>query len=245
VSPVGHYGGHKPVATEPREDSDYEAAPELRAEDLDDFLHWAAGVPTGQVALIRNQIASATGDQALVDRLVSELWRLPVTDVGRHLLLLSTIGELRDERVAPELARFVWYDEDSLATRPDSDQPGCGFEAHPAELLQARAVEMLSYLASEAGDDETLRVAAEHPRPGVRAAAIDAHLFNHDDAAEEVDRLRSRVRAEEAMLVGRPRFTRDTDPREFERAVLDFYERYPAQRGAAEQPRPPHLRETN
>lgn len=222
----------KPAAAPPRAGPAYGEAPAFTAGTVDEFLRWAAGVPVAEAAVIRQRIAAARGDQALLDRLIAELWSLPVTDVGRHHVLLSTLGELRDGRTVPDLARFVWHMD--LVARPSADQEGCGFEAHPAEVLQARAAEMLSYLATEEAVDETLRIVAEHPRAGVRAAAIDAHLFNHDDSAEEMVRLRGRVRAEDVPFVGVPRFTRDSDPQQFERAVLEFYERHPEQRGVIE-----------
>jgi hypothetical protein len=50
-------------------------------------------------------------------------------------------------------------------------------------------------------------------------------------------------------LVGVPRFTRDSDPQEFERAVMRFYERHPDQRGpvieAAGPAEPPTPRATD
>jgi hypothetical protein len=203
-------------------------APALTADTVDEFLRWAASVPVGEVAVIREYIAAARGDDSLLDRLIAELWTLPVQNVGRHSMLLSTLGELRDGRAASALARFVWH-QDLMALSPPEGQPGCGFEAHPAEALQARAAEMLSYLGTEEAVEETLRIAAEHPRAGVRAAAIDAHLFNHDDSSDELNRLRSRVRAEDQPLVGVPRLTRGSDPQQFERAVRRFYEQYPDQ----------------
>lgn len=89
---------------------------------------------------------------------------------------------------------------------------------------------MLSYLGTAEADEETLRVAVEHRSQGVRAAAIDAHLFNHADAPEEASRLRDQVRDTDTPLVGMPRFTRDTSRADFERAVEAYLEQYPSQR---------------
>jgi hypothetical protein len=224
----------KPAAVPPTARPPYGEAPPFTADTVDEFLRWAAGVPVAETAAIRERIAAARGDHALLDRLIEELWSLPVTDVGRHHVLLSTLGELRDGRVGPELARFVWHMD--LVARPSADQEGCGFEAHPAEMLQARAAEMLSYLATDEAVEETLRIVAEHPRAGVRAAAIDAHLFNHDDSQDEVARLRGRVRSEDVPFVGVPRFTRGSEPQQFERAVREFYERHPEQRAPVIEP---------
>jgi hypothetical protein len=218
--------------------------PRLGPETIDDFLVWAASVPVGEVDAVRRAIASAAASQRdeLVDVLHRELWRLPVTDVSRHLVLLSTVGELRDPRSAARLAELVWF-EPLVDERPGTT-PGCTFEVDPTQMIQARAVEMLSYLATQEADRLTLRVALEHSSPAVRAAAIDAHLYNHGDSVEEADRLRSLVRSEDVVLVGVPRFTRDADPEELARSVREFYDRHPSERADdprhGEEPEPRH-----
>ena len=183
---------------------------------------------------IRERIAAAQGDSTVVDCLLEELWKLPVGDEARHYLLLSTIGELRDGRAATELVRFIWQRDERISSVDHEVADGCGFGPNTAELLKARAVEMLAYLGTSEAVEETLRVAADHPAPAVRAAAIDAHLFNHDDAPEEMERVRGRVRSDDAPLVGLPRFTRDRNPREFDRAITDFYTRHPDRRAPLE-----------
>lgn len=104
-------------------------------------------------------------------------------------LLLATIGEIRDGRAAEEFARFIWLLGDCIAPVAHEPADGCGFGPGVAELLKARV--------------------AEHPMASVRAAAVDAHLCSHDHAAEEMERLRGRLRSDEAHLVGLPRFSRE------------------------------------
>ncbi len=194
-------------------------------------MTWAATVPSGDVAVIRDAIADARGNDPVVEALLDALDDLPVRDVGRHRVILSTIGELGDARALPSLSRFIWH---ATLVIPPQGGDGCGFEASLGESLQARAVEMLSYLRTPEADDETLRVAVDHPSQGVRAAAIDAFLFNHDDDPEEASRMRQRVRDTDTVLVGVPRFTRDRTRADFDGAVEEYLERYPTQRA----PRP-------
>lgn len=210
--------------------------PGLSATTVDAFVTWAAAVPVGEIAVIREAIADARDDDAVVESLMEKLVDLPVNDVGRHRVLLSTIGELGDARALEPLSRFIWH-ATLVAAQQGGD--GCGFEASLGESLQARAVEMLSYLHTAEADDETLRVAVDHPSQGVRAAAIDAHLFNHDDDPDEALRMRQRVRDTDTVLVGVPRFTRDTTRADFERAVEAYLEQYPSQR--APQPEGPSV----
>jgi hypothetical protein len=221
-------GDRKPEIVDRPLEFDAASGPELSAEYLEEFLMWAGGVPVGAVDAIRTRIAAARGDAPLLDRLLQELWKFPVNDAGRHGLLLSTIGELRDGRSAQALAEFIWHPDERIApVAYVQENDGCVFGVSTAELLKARAAEMLAYLNTEEAVEATLRIAAEHPAASVRAAAVDAHLFNHDDAPEEMDRLRSRVRVEDVPLVGLPRFTSDTDREDFEREIREFYERHP------------------
>jgi hypothetical protein len=237
-------GDRKPQVVDRRLEFDPESGPELSAEYVDEFLMWAGGVPVGAVDAVRTRIARARDDVALLGRLLDELWKFPVNDAGRHLLLLSTIGELRDGRAARPLAEFIWHPDERIApVAYEQEIDGCFFGASTAELLKARAAEMLAYLNTEEAVEATLKIAAEHPAASVRAAAIDAHLFNHDDVPEEMDRLRGRVRVEDVPLVGLPRFTADKERQDFEREIREFYERHPEhmapmQRDAAGPPPP-------
>ena len=227
-------GVEKPRIVEPPPDYSPERGPDLRAETIDEFLQWAGGVPTGDTEQVRERIASARDDSTLLERLLEELWKLPVRDDTRHFLLLSTIGELRDGRAAAALARFIWLPDERISALEHEMADGCGFGPNTAEVLKARAVEMLAYLGTSDAVEQTLSVAADHPTASVRVAAIDAHLFNHDDSAEEMDRLRGQLRSSEAHLVGLPRFTREANPEAFDRAITEFYAQHPERRAPLE-----------
>ncbi|KRC63020.1 hypothetical protein ASE14_04320 [Agromyces sp. Root81] len=208
--------------------------PPLTPETLDDFVVWAAGVPVGDIDAVRRSIADVQ-DSAIAESLGEELWKLPVEDVSRHMVLLSIIGELRDPALEDALEAFVWH-ERLVDEKVDDEPEACTFEARPAEMLQARAAEMLSYLRTESSDNATLRIATEHPSRAVRASAIDAHLFNHDDSLHEIDRLNSIVKAEDVGLVGVARFTRGSDREDFDRAIAEYFDRHPDQAAPAVHP---------
>lgn len=205
-------------------------APQLAAATLEDFLAWAVSVRQGAVDHVRSAIAEAADrrDETLVIALTDELHSLPVEDVSRHMVLLATIGELRDARLSQALESFVWRAE--LVREPYlADGRGCSFEVRSDVMLRSRAAEMLAYLASDDADSRTLRIAEAHPEPAVRAAAVDAYLFNHGDTEDALRRVQAVVRADDASRVGVPRFTRDIDPDEFAAAVEEFYRRHPDQ----------------
>jgi len=187
-----------------------------------------------QVEVIRERIAHARDDYHLLERLTKELWALPIRDISRHRLLLSTIGELKNPQAVGTLVKFIWH-EGEIVARGDHErysQP-CSFEADGGEMLRARAAEMLSYLGSHEAADATLNIATRHPTAFVRAAAIDAHMFNAGDSPEAAAQLRSCVDPNDVWRVGLPRMTRDMDPEKFEKAILAFHAKYPEEQPPA------------
>jgi hypothetical protein len=207
------------------------SGPQLSIDTLEEFVIWSAMVPISHIDLIRQRISRSDSDDKLVDGLLDELWKLPIVDIARHRVILSILGELRDERALTRLEEFVWYEGEFTDAPAHSDElRSCMFETDSKDLLQSRATEMLSYLATDEAARATVRIARDHPLPAVRAAAIDAHLFNHEDSREVADELRNIVRASDRPLVGLPRKVRDGDVEAFERAVFEWYERNPKHR---------------
>src|SRR5436305_2100634 len=99
-----------------------------------------------------------------------------------------------------------------------------------AEKPRRRSTEMLSHLGTDDAAAATLDIAARHPLAVVRAAAIDAHMFNAGDSPEAAAQLIKCLQPHDHWRVGLPRLTRDMDPKKFEKAVLAFYEKYPEER---------------
>lgn len=205
----------------------------LKQDSVEDFLRWVAAVPVSQSQLIRDQVALAAADEAIVDALVEKLFQLPVTDFGRHLLLLSVLGEMRHPQAIEPLIRFLKLSKETMVP-PQPAEMGriTGKEREATFLdgstaLQARAAEMLAFLGTPRALQETLKVAADHPSLSVRVAAIDAYLFNQEDSSESIERIREAIHDGDQKYVGLPRRTRDMNVAEFDAQVLAFYERYP------------------
>ncbi|WP_319451239.1 MULTISPECIES: hypothetical protein [unclassified Mycobacterium] len=202
----------------------------LRSDALENYLAWAATVPHTETSIICETIARGKNDQALTDTLLQALERVPVVDVGRHLMLLATIGELRDARAVERLEAFAWSTE-PLVHRAEEELDGDNSSRlDPRGALQARAAEMLSFHGTEEADAATLRLAAEHPDRAVRIAAIDAHLYNHGDSPEATQQLLEIVQPQDRKFVGLPRFLRDMQSDEFDQRVSAFYEQNPDER---------------
>lgn len=200
----------------------------LTAATVDEFLLWVQRVPLSQTALIRKQIALAASDDAVVDALTKRLLEIPIQNVGRHLMILSVLGETRNPRAIAPIVQFIWLD------RPLVEEPAevLGAGTHTSRFnydggLRARAVEMLAYIGTSDAFASTRDVISKHPGAEVRIAAIDAYLFDHNDSAEAKAELLRLARPDEAKLIGIPRRTRDMNVKEFDSRVQAFYERYP------------------
>ncbi len=203
----------------------------LTAGSVDAFLIWVQGVPQSQTRVIREQIARGAHDNAVIDALAARLFEIPVQDIGRHLMILSILGETKNERAIDPLTRFVWH-KNALVTLP-TEELGPGVHTSFFNYdggLRARAAEMLSYIGTRLAMQATRDVVQRHPSQEVRIAAIDAYLFqlhDSDDAKSELQRI---TQPDERKMIGLPRRTRDMDVKEFDARLNAFYERYPEER---------------
>jgi hypothetical protein len=203
----------------------------LTPEKTDDFLVWVATVPISQKEIIRQHIAAAAADSRVLDALTVRLLKFPVTDYGRHLMILSTLGEIRSPRAIGSLKQFIWYDKEMFAG--DATGASTGVKTSyfsPTRALQSRAVEMLAYIHNEEALAATLEVAAKHPGEEVRIAAINAYLFNQGDSEKAKAELSQHLREGDRKFIGLPRRTSDMNLREFEENVRAYYEKYPIER---------------
>jgi hypothetical protein len=207
----------------------------LTADSVDAFLRWVASTPVSNAGVVQDAVSAARGDDEVVRVLTVNLLDLPVRDIGRHLMLLSIIGEMRRPEFLGPLVRFVGLAEESVVPQR-SDEPGdgvCTSYLDAAAALQSRAVEMLAHLRTAEAFQAVLALASQHESRPVRLAALDAFAFNNDDSPDAIECARAAARPSESKMVGVPRRTRDSDPREFEARVLAFYEQYPEERPPA------------
>lgn len=207
----------------------------LGAGSIDTFVHWVAATPVAKAGLVKDAVLAARGNDEVVRALTVSLFDLPARDIGRHLMLLAVIGEMRRPEFVEPLVRFIGLAKERVVPER-SDEPGdgvCTSYLDAAAALQSRAVEMLAHLRTAEAFQAVLAFASQHESRAVRLAALDAFAFNNDDSPAAIDRARAAARPSEAKMVGVPRRTRDSDPREFEERVLAFYEQYPEERPPA------------
>ena len=103
-----------------------------------------------------------------------ELFDLPVFDVERHRALICTIGQLGHRSSLAPLERFVWLAPDRVL--PSRSVLWDGYSAADWSL-QARAAQMLAWVAGTGYHDTQLQIIRGHPHTAVRFAAIGAWLL--------------------------------------------------------------------
>jgi hypothetical protein len=189
-------------------------------DELDRLLHAVASTPSSDRQLIVDTVAGFSDRDAVAELLHEAVLDLPVQDVGRHLILLALVGELRHESSPVMLERFVWLsDEDILPPDshidPLSGEGGsaCHFVAGGA--LQARAAEMLVWVTRGDYEEGVRRILDGHPSVQTRVATIDAYAYAANDNPQTLARLLELARDEDRWAVGLPRRTADVDPVEF------------------------------
>lgn len=201
----------------------------LNADTVEDFMRWVAAVPVSEAQSIRDQIAKVRNNDSVLEALVSNLFQLPITDFGRHQLLLSIIGELRNPKSVEHLVRFINISDDEMLSPPPRGQ-GNGLNTSYldyAAALKARATEMLAFVGTQDALSIVLKIASEHGSKAVRLAALDSFAFNHGDSPEAIKTARAAAKQGEDKLVNLPRRERGFNPEDFDAKVRAFYERHP------------------
>jgi hypothetical protein len=135
-----------------------------------------------------------------------------------------------------QLDRLIW----EKAPEPDS----LGAEGLSAvdllEMLQSKAVECEAFVRSPRADSLVLHVIRSHPSEAVRAAAIDAYLFNHGDTPATKEQLRRILSGDDRPAVDKVRRADARSPAAFDSSLTRFYRLHPDQ--VAPAPGPGHPR---
>lgn len=187
------------------------------------FLDWAGASSAGQREEIRRMLEQAREYKAVAGAFCEEANRTAESDFTRSLLALSVLGEMRSAA-----GRECFQ---KLLHRPLPEKGivanGENVEQTKLATLQAKAVDGLAYLRESETDSEVLWAAGKHPSRIVRAEAIEAFLWNHQESREARETLLKYVRPEERIFVDRVR----RDPAEkaevFNRKLADFLKAHP------------------
>ena len=195
-------------------------------ESVPAFVGWASRSGINQRDEVRNMIAAARNDSAVATELCREISEAQATDFSRTLVTLSVLGELRNTEGEKCLITFLhrpFPKEGTVANGEIVEQTSLG-------ALQAKAVDGIAYAHTDTGDREVLQAAASHPSRIVRAEAINAYMWNHQDAAAARATLLKVVRPNERSFLDRPRLEPGVSRDEFNRKLAAYAKLHPAPR---------------
>ena len=189
-------------------------------DELDRLLHAVASTPSGDRQLIVDTVAAFSDRDAVAELLHEAVLDLPVRDVGRHLILLALVGELRHESSPAVLESFVWLPDEDILPRdshidPQPEEGGSACHFVTGGALQARAAEMLIWVTRGDYEEGVRRILDDHPSVQTRVATIDACAYAANDNPQTLARLLELARDEDRWAIGLPRRTADVDPGEF------------------------------
>jgi hypothetical protein len=196
------------------------------------FLDWAGASTSGQREEIRRMLAEARGYNFIAAAFCEEANRSAESDFTRSLLALSVLGEMRSPTGMECFQKLLHR------PLPEKGIVADGENVEQAKLasLQAKAVDGLAYLHEAEADREVLWAVGKHPARVVRAEAIAAYLWNHEESKEARETLLKTVRPEERIFVDRVRRDPAEKPEIFNRKLDAFLKDHPE--AAAPGPKP-------
>lgn len=178
---------------------------------LDSLLPEVFTATNQDLPAIAETVAALRQQPGAVQALAKRYRELESGDFDQRLLTLGLVGELKRPDAAAFLGEVVWA---PLPARQDAPE-GLLNERELEEMVQAKAVQGLAFVASSETDQAVREVMLKHPARHVRVTAIDAYLWNHGDQPEVAKELYELLPAELHPFVERPRFHAGVDPKEF------------------------------
>jgi hypothetical protein len=194
------------------------------SESVPTFVDWASRSVIGQREEARKIIVAARDNPAVAEELCREIFEVQKDDLSRSLIMLSVLGEMRNPDGGKCLARFLhqpFPKEGTVVNGEIVEQTSLG-------VLQAKAADGLAYAHTESGDREVLWAAGSHPSRIVRAEAINAYLWNHQDSQAARKTLLKVVRPDERSFLERPRHAPGMSREDFNRKLAEYAKMHPA-----------------
>jgi hypothetical protein len=220
-------------------------------ESVQRFVDWASASYTSESEDVYKAIAAARENREIAKAFCEEVSRSMTQDHSRTLVTLALLGEMKSPIGTECLAKFLHQPFPTHGTVIDGEI----VEQTAMGMLQGKAIDGLAYLRSPEGDKEIFWAIREHPSRVVRAEAIDAYLWNHNDSAEARATLARYVRPEEKVFLDRVRRGSGEGAKEFNPKLETFLKEHPEllapqpEKGATERkgtptkanPKPPSL----
>lgn len=190
---------------------------------VEGFIKWAGQSTVQEREDGRKAIVAARDNKDIAAALCEQAFAAQSKDNSRALLILAIIGELRSPDGEECLRRFV---SQPLPTKGTIVE-GQIIEQVALATLQAKAIDGLAYVGTETGNAEVLKAVSEHPSIIVRAEAINAYLWNHQNSAEARATLQRYVRKGEEIYLDRVRREEKETARTFNPKLEAYLKQHP------------------
>lgn len=190
---------------------------------VEGFIKWAGQSMVQEREDGRKAIVAARDNKDIAAALSEQAFAAQSKDNSRALLILAIIGELRSPDGEECLRRFV---SQPLPTKGTIVE-GQIIEQVALATLQAKAIDGLAYVGTETGDAEVLKAVGEHPSIIVRAEAINAYLWNHQNSPEARATLQKYVRKGEEIYLDRVRREENDTARTFNPKLEAYLRQHP------------------
>ena len=193
------------------------------------FVDWAAASTSDQADLVRRAVAEAGRSAEIMGAFCEEAFAAQREDHSRALVVLALVGEARSKFGEECLARFLAIPFPEKGTVVDGEI----LEQTALGTLQAKAIDGLAYLKSDSGDKLVFEAIAKHPSRIVRAEAIAAYLWNHDNSDKAKEALKPYVRKDELIFLDRVTRVEGEKKESFNRKLAAYLKAHPEVRPPA------------
>lgn len=187
------------------------------------FIDWASASTKDQDELVRRAIAAARENTDILKALCEEAFATLESDHSRALITLGLIGEARSPVGADCLARVLARPLPERGTEVEGEI----LEQRTLAILQAKAIDGLAYLRDGKADELVLNAAGKHASRIVRAEAIAAYLWNHDNNEAARQTLQSVIRKDEMIFLDRLVKQADQSKELFNRQLAAYMKAHP------------------
>jgi len=192
-------------------------------ESVQHFIDWASASYASESEDVYKALSAARENRAIAEAFCEEVSRSVMSDYSRTLVTLGLLGAMKSPVGTECLVKFLHRPFPAQGAVIDGEI----VEQTAMGMLQAKVVDGLAFLRSADADKEVFWAVREHPSRVVRAEAIDAYLWNHNDSADAKATLARYVRPDEKVFLDRVRRGDGEGAKQFNPKLESFLKRHP------------------
>lgn len=196
---------------------------EQAVKNAREFIEWASASSKKQSEAVRKAVTAARNNKDIMNAFCEEAFESQKSDHSRSLVILSLVGEAKSPMGQECLIKFVQQSLPEKGTMVDGEI----LEQTALATLQAKAIDGLAYLHNEQADRVVLATVAKHPSRIVRAEAIAAYLWNHENSQKAREVLAKQVQPDERIFIDRVVKLDGEDREVFNRKLKNYLKEHP------------------